>query len=778
VPSHPHIPGCARLNVMRLNAARLNYYEPITLAVIGGVDRSNQIRIDGATVTHVLNDAPDTASVRVHGFTPVAGEAFAIYLGDKSPSLQLIGGRILETTALYESLKENVAFDLQVIDPTWLLNRWRVLARYVGIGAAHIIADVLGRFTPGVATDLTIGNPVIDTITFTNETVAACLTAICERIGAYWYQDYAGVLHVFFDAPAAHPITDADPRGARDMTLTEDLSQIVTRVLARGGGGKALVDVAAGATEIPVTDDGWYSPSGGVVEVAAQRLTYTTVRGQGGAGALVGTLTTPTSALRPAASHGTGLAAGTYKYAQTLASASGETLPGPVAAVTAGAVVPTLVKSAMRDSGAYSWPGDGMTPGGYYSWRVAVLFEGGGYALGPPTDYYTVSSNEWEIYLGVAVQDPATGHWYNSGIMNTGPAKIIQTKVYRTANGGAQWFQEYDWLTEGVGTASGWARIPNTKDDAILNVQPAYPTGPIASLNRVIVDAIEPAPAGFSGVKLYRTPANGSQLKLVATNPGTSFVDTVADGALGANAPTTDTAGVPPSNGQVPVGATALPVTSIAPFVNDGGAGWAAVGTMPIRYTGTAAGTLTGIPATGEGAITATIRHGAQVLVVARLVGIPTGSTGALTQPIKAGDPVTIRVELNDTAAQVAFAARLGSADANLGVVEEPYTDTRMTIVELTNYGRALLADRKDPVKTLRFPTRDDSVDVGRLITVTLTTPPIAGTFRIQRVTFSEIAITGGLARVKPLRLVEASSKLYTFADLLRRLRGREGGAQ
>jgi len=771
--SHPHVPGCARLNVMRLNAARLNYYEPLTFVQIGGNDRSRNVRIEGASVQHVLNDAPDTAAVRVHGFVPVAGQPFAIYDGDRSSELQLFGGRILETTVLYESRKQNVAYDVQAIDPTWLFNRRRVLASYTNLSATAIVLDLVARFTPGVTTRAVVaGLPIIDAITFTNEVPATCLTALCERIGGYWYLDYAGDLHVFLsETPDAHAITDADPRGASDLSLSEDLSQVVTRVLARGGSGQAFVDVAAGATEIPVTDDGWFSDAGGVVEAAAQRVTYTGVKGRSQTGALVGTLTTPTSALRPAASHGTGLAAGTYQYAQTLTSASGETLPGPVAAVTAGAVVPTLVKSAMRDSGAYSWPGDGMTPGGYYSWRVAVLFDGGGYALGPPTDYYTVNSNEWEIYLGPAVQDPVTGHWYNSGIMSSGPAHIYQTKVYRTANGGAQWFQEYDWLTEGVGTVGGWARIPNTKDDGIINVQPPYPTGPIASLNKVIVDGIEAAPSGFSGVKLYRTAANAPQLKLVATNPGTSFIDTVADAALGTNAPTTDTAAVPPSTGQVAIGATELPVTSIAPFTADGGAGWAEVGNMPIRYTGTAAGKLTGLPTAGVGSITATVRHGAQVLVIARVVGV-----AGLSRALTAGDPVTIRLELDDAAAQAALGSRLGGTAAD-GIVEEVFSDSRMTLTELANYAKALLADRKDPRLTCRFVTRDTTVRVGRLITVNVSSPPISGTFRIQRVTFSEIAISGGLARTQPLRTVEASNKLFTFADLLRRLRGREGGA-
>ena len=773
MPSHPHVPGCARLNLARLNAFRLNAHEYLTFASIGGIDQSANVRIEGAAVQHVLNDQPDTAAVRVHGFVPVAGQPFALYSGDRSVDRQIFGGRILETTVLYESRKQNVAYDLQAIDPTWLLNRRLVLYAYTNVSASAIVLDLVARFTTGVTVNHVARLlPIIDAITFTNETVASCLTAICERVGAYWYLDYGIDLHVFTDEGVEAPtITDAEPRGSSDHTLTEDLSQIVTRVVARGGSGEAFVDVAAGASEIPVTEDAWFSAAGGVVEAGSLRLTYTGVKGRGQTGALVGALTTPTAALQPTASHGTGLPAGTYRYAQTLTSASGETVPGPVAAVTAGAAVPTLLKSAMRDSGAYSWPGDGMTPGGYYAWRVAVVFDGGGYALGPPTDYVTVSSNEWEIYLGPAVVDPVTGHWYNTGIMASGPAHIAQTIVYRTTNGGAMWFQEYDWLTEGVGTTGGWARIPNTLTDSVLASGPTYPTGPIASLNKITVHGIEAAPAGFSGAKLYRTAVNAAQLKLVATNPGTFFIDTVPDASLGATVPTTDTAAVPPSNGQVAEGATTLPVTSIAPFTADGGAGWAQVGNIPIRYTGTAAGQLTGLPATGVGSITATVKHGTQVLVIARLVGV-----AGLTRALAAGDPITLRVEVEDAAAQAALGARLGGTAAD-GIVEEAYSDSRMTAIELTNYARALLFDRKDPRVTYRFVTRDTNVRVGRLITVDIAEPPIHGTFRVQRITFDEIAISGGLSRTEPRRTVEASNKLYTMADLLRRLSGREGGA-
>jgi hypothetical protein len=777
MPSHLHVPGCARLNVMRLNAARLNYYEPIPLAIVGGVDRTRNVRIEAAQVAHVLNDAPDTGAVRVHGFAPVAGQLFDLYTGDRSTNSQLFGGRILETSVLYESIKKNVAYDLALIDHTWLLNRLRVLFNYQNVTATAMIIDVVSRFAPGFTVkNVAAGLPLIDAITFTNDTVATALTAICERIGAYWYADYDGDIHAgLTESVTAAPITDANPRGSSGHVLSEDLSQVVTRILARGGGGQAFVDVASGAAELPVTDDGWYSDAGGIVEVAATRVTYTGVKGRGGTGALVGVASIPSSPLDVRVANGAGLAPGIYKYAQTFTNAAGETLTGPQATATTGSTAPSLFPTTARSRGSVVMP-PGMTPGGSYSWRVAVLYEGGGYALGPATPYYTVDSSEWELYFGIPVVDPVTGYSYNPGLQSTGLAKILQTQIYRTTNGGAVYYSEKNYLSEGVPTINGWNTTANNFTDAAIVARPQYPAGPVASFNAVVIRNIQAAPAGMTGTKIYRTAAGGAQLKLLVTNPPVDYTDTVADAALGANVPTTDTAGVAPTNAQVPVGSTTLPVTSIAPFVADGGAGWAAVGTMPIRYTGASGGQLTGLPALGEGSITATIRHGAQVLVVARLVGIPVSGAGALIRAVTAGDAVTIRVEVEDTAAQAAFAARLG-LPASYGIVEEPFTDSRMTSAELLNYARALLTDRKDPRRTLRFQTRDPSCEVGRLISVTMTTPPISGTFRIQRVGFSEIAITGGLARVAALRTVEASNKIYTFADLLRRLRGREGGA-
>jgi hypothetical protein len=775
MPSHVHVPGCARLNVARLNAFRLDAYEPLIFGNIDDTDRTRNFRIEGAAVDHVLNDAPDTAAISCHGFTPVAGQRLSIYSGDRTVGHQLFGGRILQTTVRYESKHQNVAWDLQGIDPTWLLNRTRVLYKFVGSPADAIVRSIVLNWTRGVTTtNVQAGLPVIDEITFTNETVATCLTAICERIGGYWYLDYTGDLHVFLtESVVAAPITEAQPQGSADHQLAEDLSQVVTKVIARGTGVGAAIDVVGGATEIPIDlgdQENFYTVSGGLAEVAAQRISYTGVRGLGGLGAFIGTGNAPSVAPAPTPAAGSSHTVGaTYGYAATFTTAAGETLPGPLGAITIKTitmVAPPAVAARSRGPNSYP-PGMISAAGGPIRFAVQIVYNGGAWGpLGTPTVAYAWDGYDWEVYAGFTA--PYLDGYYYPVLEPNGPvATVNHFIVYRSDN-----YQPWQYATSSGFVSGGW----------VYQCCAGYSSGTIPAatgFGSVLVKQIPVSSAtGVTGRKLYRTTANGAALKLLGTlanNTATDFTDTVADGALGAAPPTLDTSTIK-DEGTVLAGATALPVSSTTPFApeipGDAAGGWAQIGDLVIKYTGLGAGTLTGLPASGPGALTATVRYGAQVLRQPRLVGV-----AGLTQVVRKGETVALRIEISDTAAQDALAARFGSAVRADGVVEEVFSDSRMTLRELQDYAEALLADRKDPRRTLTFTTRDPSCQVGRLITVTLTTPPISGTFRIQRIRFSEIAITGGLARVLPKRTVEASNKLFTFADLLRRLRGREGGA-
>jgi hypothetical protein len=129
---------------------------------------------------------------------------------------------------------------------------------------------------------------------------------------------------------------------------------------------------------------------------------------------------------------------------------------------------------------------------------------------------------------------------------------------------------------------------------------------------------------------------------------------------------------------------------------------------------------------------------------------------------------VNIVVVVNDAAAQAALAARVGGD----GVSEMFISDGTIGITEATARANAELSLRKDPLETVTFTSRDPSMQSGRDVTLTITSPAISGTFKIQRVTITELGLQGPTGFLFPLRQVEASSsRRYSFEDLLRKLK-------
>jgi hypothetical protein len=143
-----------------------------------------------------------------------------------------------------------------------------------------------------------------------------------------------------------------------------------------------------------------------------------------------------------------------------------------------------------------------------------------------------------------------------------------------------------------------------------------------------------------------------------------------------------------------------------------------------------------------------------------------TGCTG-ITYALVNGDPVNIVAIVNDAAAQTALATRVGGD----GIHEMFISDGRWSITEATARANAELSLRKDPLVTVSFTSRDPSMQSGRDVTLTITSPAISGTFKIQRVTITELGLSGPTGFLFPLRQVEASSRRYSFEDLLRRIR-------
>jgi hypothetical protein len=338
----------ARLGVMRLGATRLGWYQPWIKLYINGV-LATRARVSGATITDELNHEPNTASFNVSGIVPLAGQSVTIQCGDTDLTHQLFGGRIIAVNKTYEAEKPaNVIYRCNAIDPTWLLNRRKVMKKYTSQSATAIALDVISSFTSGVTTvNVATGLATIDEITFTNEEVTDALTRIVERIGGYWYIDYSSDLHLFLsETVTAFPITTAAPRGMAGITNNEDLSQAATRIIARGGGSNAASDVLAGGTTLPVADISWYAGGGGSVECGPQRITYTgtsTVE----TGSTTGYITAPTPN-HVGGSGGSLTAGATYIIAMTYHTADGESIIGPTLTLALGGAQNEFITNTLQ----------------------------------------------------------------------------------------------------------------------------------------------------------------------------------------------------------------------------------------------------------------------------------------------------------------------------------------------------------------------------------------------------------------------------------------------
>src|SRR4030095_15332374 len=134
-----------------------------------------------------------------------------------------------------------------------------------------------------------------------------------------------------------------------------------------------------------------FTPTGGSAIAALtrdgaqpQRLTYTGVQ-LGGPGSIVGPGFRPAVAPTVQATVGAGLPAGTYQYAYTDVTATGETTPSPIAAVATGQIA--APSTALTPAVA---TGSGPAPG-TYQYAVTFVVGSGETTIGPPSAGVTTS---------------------------------------------------------------------------------------------------------------------------------------------------------------------------------------------------------------------------------------------------------------------------------------------------------------------------------------------------------------------------------------------------
>jgi hypothetical protein len=244
--------------------------------------------------------------------------------------------------------------------------------------------------------------------------------------------------------------------------------------------------------------------------------------------------------------------------------------------------------------------------------------------------------------------------------------------------------------------------------------------------------------ASVTARRLYRSAANSTPLQLVNIiwdNVTTSLIDATPDAGLGAAPPVADTSGLVQPAGQVPAGAPTLIVANPAPFAPGGG--WAVVGNgeQVIRYTGTTANSLIGIPASGPGAIVASISYNSTVTAAPALVGV----TGLVAAVIR-NSPIHVWIQRDDLAAQAAMAALDGGGD---GVYEHIWSDERRSETSLRQVCDAQLALYSRPLVTVTYASRDLKTKSGKTVSIALTSPAITETLTIQDVAITELGIIG-----------------------------------
>lgn len=743
----------ALANRMRAGATRAGYTSGAAVVTINGTQYgagrpvdANQVLGESLSITEVLNQTPNTAAFTMKGFEPSEGADVVIKFGSINNSERLFAGTIINRSHAYVGTPANWTAPVNAIDYTWQLTRRLVSGSFTTVDPAVVAAAIVAA-VPGFTLSVPAGLPTLDAISYTDIDALAALTQLAGRIGGYCDVDYNKVVKLFItdtSTTAPTPLTPSHPT-LTAFSWTRDLSRVVTRVFVEGGGVNALTAVAPGETILPVESTVWYNPAGGTVKAGTQHIAYTGTYA-GGSGSLIGLGASPSTAPVLALVAGTGIGTGVYRYAYTDVTASGESNPSPLGTVTTGTVPTFLAPQSAAPTFSTLSGGSGVAPG-TYDYAVTNVNGAGETTPGPRLTYV--------VTLGA--QNPVFH-------IPLGPSGTVSRRVWRTTAGGSQLKLH---PAGGLPNNTGTTYADNSPDSALGVNAPTTNTATTGTTTatQVAVSGIAIGPSPTTGRNVYRTEVNASQLKLhttIANNTATTIAtDTIPDGSLGANAPTSDTSGISFSGGQVNAGSTSLLTASAAPFVSTGG--WALLGGgQVIRYTGISANSLTGIPAVGIGALLTTVLYGQQVVAAPALTGIPASGGGSIVSAIKQGDPINLLVQVDDLAAQAALVTLIGGSDD--GIIEAFIQEGTIGETEARARGLAKLAQSSMVQISISATVRDKNAHAGRLIHVDMPSPTnLTGDFMIQQVTIDTFQ-----PALMATFHIQASSDQFSLEDLLR----------
>lgn len=335
-----------------------------------------------------------------------------------------------------------------------------------------------------------------------------------------------------------------------------------------------------------------------------------------------------------------------------------------------------------------------------------------------------------------------------------GPLGVTARKIYRKFNFAA--------AAQLVTTIAN--NTATTFTDTLPNIAlGALYTGVNTAIgNQITVVTIPVGAQAVTSREFYMSPAGGGARKLALTIPDNTTREatiTASDAILAGAAaePINDTSGLQQPVGQVNPGATAIPLAAATTFRPQGGFVILAGG-QTVFYGGISGQTLTGVPASGAGAITTTILYGSQALPAPMLLGV----TG-VSVPLLKGSAVHIWVQRDDLQAQAEERARAGGD----GIIEYLITDQRRGQESLIERCDADLALFARPIVTVSYACRDLKTQSGKPITLSLPGFTVADPLVIQEVTITEIDAAPNLP---PRFTVRASNVRFSLEDVLRRM--------
>jgi hypothetical protein len=325
----------------------------------------------------------------------------------------------------------------------------------------------------------------------------------------------------------------------------------------------------------------------------------------------------------------------------------------------------------------------------------------------------------------------------------TGPPGTIGRRIYRTKNGGIDYF-----LAGQIRNNDSDQSWEDDKLDSELST--LAPLHNDAGGEKIVLTQIPIGGPSITARRIYREDFHEGELPIfrfvaeIKDNTTQLFVDDRAERQLGDVAPEEGTIGVLE-------GDTSLTVASTS--------GWPSSGFVRINrdvhaYTSAINGVISGLTP----ALARNVRVGDAVDVGPHLLGVPSIGVGSIRFTISDNETVHIAALWEDLTSIGQYERR-----------EYPIHDDAWTQEQCLAAAKAQVEIFSQPIVSIRYSTYDPKSIAGLDVPINYPAPmDLTGSLRIQKVIRSEFGLEG----VHPRCLVEASSIRLSFEDVFRQALG------